>query len=597
MPHTATKRAWEEFRAKGQAPDIARAEIVESWRRSSALAVPARERAPLLAEAQLQQARAQSRRFLRAACPAVQKVGKLLNCAGRMILLSDAQGIIMDQVGDPSIMDMGRDSNLHSGGRWLEDDIGTNAIGTALRTGRPTQVFHAEHYCEEIQRWSCSATPVHDPITGRTLGVVDVSWPADMLHSDAGALSAMLGVQAETMLRQHLLLEREKLSDIAARRRKTGDRAPVAMIDRYGIDMLDPGSLLQVCGDREAVAALREALPDLLDQPEDRLAADIQSLLPGVDLQILREDGDDIGLLLSKRRSRPAPADSAPTLADMAAMGAAMAQICAQAERLAQSALPVLIEGATGTGKSTLAEAMHRAGPNAHGAFIRLDCSLLSAEGLRRDIAAGLAGNLPRPGGTLFLESPGACPPDAQKLLLGLIEQAMLADMWIVSTSARDLAEATRSGAFRSDLYYRIAVARLAMVPLRERRDEILPHLRAMIRRKNRGGRLLNVTAPALAAITAHDWPGNLREMANLVDLLLATSRSGLVEPRDLPPEFSRSPERGGDTLRDGERAQILEAIALAKGNMTEAARRLGIARSTLYLKLDAHRIERPRRG
>lgn len=598
MPNSVSKKDWENFRAIGRLPQSARVEIVESWQHSSSLLRTQLTRAPLADEALLRRAQARSSRFMLAVRPAMQRVGHLLNRSGNMILLSDPEGIVIDQLGNPATLDMGRENHLHTGGRWLEDDIGTNAIGVALRTGLPVQVFRSEHYFEEIQRWSCSAAPVRDPVTGKILGVVDLSWPAEIPHSDMGTLSTitMLGVQAETMLRQMLLIEREKLVEMAGRRRLQPGHAPVAMLDRYGSDVLSPETLGRLVEDETALKLLRETLPDLLDQPEERLIPAIQAILPAVDIEVMRDDDGGIGLLLSKRQSRPARAETPFDLGAMAQVGQTMARICAQATRLAPLQLPILIEGETGAGKTTLTEAIHRAGPCPDKPIVRLDCSLLTAEGLRRDLAEGLAERLARDGGTLHLKSPAACPLDAQKLLLGLVEQVMAAGMRLISTAARHLPDEMQAGRFRSDLYYRIAVARLHLVPLRNRRDEIVPHLRAITREKAVPGRSLNFTPPALAMLTAHDWPGNLREMVNLVDLLLAVAPNGLIDHRSLPPEFHRRPERAGDTLRDNERTRILEAIEQSQGNMTEVARRLGIARSTLYLKLDTYRIARPQR-
>ena len=589
MPNSVSKQDWENFRAMGRVPKAARAEIIASWQRSSHLARGELKRAPLLVETDVQQARFRSSRFMRAAQPAVQKAGYLLNRSGNMILLCDPQGLVIDQVGDPYTLDMGRENHLYTGGRWREEDIGTNAIGMALLTGMPVQVFRAEHFSEEIQRWSCSATPVCDPVTERILGVVDVSWPADAVRSDAGALSAILAVQAETMLRQMLMVEREKLAETANLRRLRRGNAPVAMLDRYGLNVLSTDNFLRAFDDDGVLDHLRAVLLDLMDQPEEQMVSALQGLLPGMDLEVMRDGGEGIGLLLSKRQSRPAMAPSRLDLKTIGQVGEVMARISSQAARLAGSHLPILIEGETGAGKSTLAEAIHQAGSDPNLPFVRLDCAMLTAEGLVDQLSSA--------GGTLCLESPAACPLDAQKLLLGLVEQAAGAGMRIITTSTRSLGDEAGAGRFRSDLYYRLAVARIALVALRDRRDEIVPHLRAITRQKAGEGRSLNFTPAALAAITDHDWPGNLREMSNLVDLLLAVTPNGLIDHRSLPPEFSRAPAREGDTLRDGERAQILEAIERAQGNMTEVARRLGIARSTLYLKLHAYRIARPRRG
>ncbi len=597
MPNSVSKKDWENFRAIGRVSDAARAEIVESWRLSSeALQLPL-TRAPQADDAQLLRAQARASRFLLAARPAVRNTGYLLNRSGNMILLCDPQGIVIDQAGDPATLEMGRENHLHTGGRWLEDDIGTNAIGMALRTGLPVQVFQAEHFLEEIQRWSCSAMPVRDPVTQRIVGVIDVSWPANKSHSDTGALPAMLGVQAETMLRQLHLIEREKLTEFVDLRRLRRGNAPMAVLDRYGLDVLSSENVQQMSDHEGALQQLRKVLPDLLNQPEEDLANSINTLLPGVDLEVMRDGDEGIGILLSKRQNRGHPLPRPLDLETMAQVGQVMAQACSQASRLAPLQLPVLIQGETGVGKATLAQAIHRGGPFPNRPCVMLDCSQLTADGLRRDLADGLIGQLSRSGGTLYLKSPASCPFDAQKLLLSLVEQVVQAGMRLISTSARDLSDEMRAGRFRSDLYYRIAVARIDLVPLRDRRDEIQPHLRAIAQQKAVPGRSLSFTKSALAAITAYDWPGNLREMNNLMELLQAVAPNSLIDHRGLPPEFHRRPDRPGDTLRDSERAQILEAIDQSQGNMTKVARRLGIARSTLYLKLDTHRIERPQRG
>ncbi len=198
---------------------------------------------------------------------------------------------------------------------------------------------------------------------------------------------------------------------------------------------------------------------------------------------------------------------------------------------------------------------------------------------------------------TLFLEGPSSCPQDAQKLLLTLVEQAIDLGVALVSVSTRNLADEVEAGRFRRDLYYRIAVARLATVPLRERRDEIAAHLRQIAVDRARGGAPLVFSVPALKMIEAYHWPGNLREMTNLVDMLLATSSSRMIDHRSLPPEFYRKSVAAAETLRDGERMQILDAIDQSEGNLSQAARRLGIARSTLYLKMESYRLSERRKA
>lgn len=597
MPTSVTKADWENFRAKGAVPTRARTEIAQSWRRSATATDFQRKQAPKVGDGVLELAQRKARRFLMAARPAIEKAGYLLNRSGNMILLCDAEGVVLDIAGDPATLSQGQENHLAIGGRWREEDIGTNAIGVAISTGRPVQVIRVEHYCEEIQRWSCSATPVHDPATGRLVGVVDVSWPADLTRQDDNALSAMLGLQAETAFRQDLQLERERLHEMASIRRLRRGAAPMALLDRYGVEVLATDNFMRFCDDDSALGRLRETMPDLLDLPAEQIAQAVAEALPDLETEILQDRGRDIGLLLTRRPTRPAAA-AAPfqALDEIARVGDTMAAICRQAAKLSQSMLPILIEGETGAGKSTLAAAIHQAGPTAAKPMERLDCSLIDAARLRADLADGLADRLAFEFGAICFESPAACPPEAQKLLLNLFERVADVGLRVISLSTRNLADEVAAGRFRSDLFYRLAVGRLRAPPLRERREEIAPHLRAIVRSKAAPGRSLIFSGAAISALTAYDWPGNLREMSNLVGLLMAVAPNGMIDYRTLPEEFRRPRRPEGETLRDGERGRILDTLDATGGNLTEAARKLGIARSTLYVKLESHGISRPQR-
>ena len=140
------RKEWEDFRATGRLSGDTRQEIRDSWLRSARMARLNVKRAPGIDEYQLTALDGQVRRLLASARPAMIKAGHLLKQSGNMILISDAQGVVLEQTGDPATLDMGRENNLYRGGRWAEDDVGTNAIGMALRTGLPVQVIGAEHY-------------------------------------------------------------------------------------------------------------------------------------------------------------------------------------------------------------------------------------------------------------------------------------------------------------------------------------------------------------------------------------------------------------------------------------------------------------------
>lgn len=608
MVASITKRDWEEFMAVGRVPLSVRELVLQSWQRSASSGITSLKSAPKLGESELMARRREARRLRLGARAALQKAGYLLNHTGNMLLLCNDRGVVLDVAGDEATQARGRENHLHVGGRWNESSIGTNAIGTAIHLRRPMQVSSVEHYCEEIHRWNCAATPITDPADGRLLGVVDISWPNDVEQMNAAALSATLALQIEADLGRNYAMEREKLVERLHMRRPRLGSDPVLVLDRTGRDVFATEDFRRLCDDNDALDSLRARIPDLMGRMPGDIAEALSGSLPGADLEVIAEGEDAVGVMLSLRRRRPVPVSNGAELDKIGSIGPVTFALCGQAQRLAGVHIPILIEGETGTGKTFLAQAIHRASPQAGGSFEMLDCSTLTAQALREDLAretrrSAMLEQLAESGGALCLDRPGATPPEAQKLLLSLLEQVSArarTGIKLLSLSSTPLYGAMQEGRFRGDLYYRLAGARLVIPPLRERRQEIVPSLNMIAARHARttGGRELRFTSGALGVLAAYHWPGNLLEMSNMVAALDALSPSGLIDERNLPPEMlNQSASREDHTLRGSEKAEILEAVELSGGNLTEAARRLGIARSTLYLKLDSYGIARPRRS
>lgn len=595
MVASISKSDWENFRAVGRVPPSIREVVLQSWKRSSKLSMASPKYAPMLAPDDLFTTRTRSRRLRQAAQAALSKADFLLRQSGNMLLLCDPDCVILDVVGDSDTISRGRENHLHLGGTWSETAIGTNAIGTAIHLGRSVQVDGPEHFCEEIQRWNCAASPVRDPGTGQLLGVLNISWAAGQRQPGSTALSSAFALQVESELAHRLAQDRQVLLQYLHQRRLP---EPMLLLDRTGAEIFSSGNFAQAPEFSQALAGVRQRLSELIELGAGHAAEALAEHLPGTTLDIIEPRADAIGVVISlKPRRGGRRSTETLDLARLGRTGATMGELVAQAQRLLETSLPILIEGETGTGKATLARAMHDASSARSGRFAMLECALLSDEGLRADLARG---QLAFDGGTLCLDSPGRASPAVQKLLLSVIETAERAGCRVITLASRSLFRMMQEGSLHRELYYRIAGARLTIPALRDRRDEIPLYLQEILARHrlDNGGRELRFTAGAMAVLRAHSWPGNLREMQNLVSALSALSRSALIDIRDLPPEIGRpdddAPPRE-DSLLDVEKTEIIAAIEATAGNMTEAARRLGIARSTLYLKLDAYGIARPR--
>ena len=305
-----------------------------------------------------------------------------------------------------------------------------------------------------------------------------------------------------------------------------------------------------------------------------------------------------------------------PALPGVVGDSPAMQRACAVVEKVAPAEVSVVLSGESGTGKELLARALHAFGVRSAGRFVAINCAaipetLLEAElfGYERGAFTGAAkqtqGKIElADGGTLFLDEIGDLPLALQAKLLRFLQERVIervggrreigVDARVVSATHRDLPRMIAEGAFREDLYYRLAEITIEVPPLRERPGDavlLANHLlRQFAPRLGRAPR--GFTEAALRAIDAHPWPGNVRELQNRVKRAMIMCDGARVTVEDLglppPPESAR----GLDLRGARERAEVetlRRALAQAQGNLSQAARLLGVSRPTLYDLIRQH--------
>jgi two-component system, NtrC family, response regulator AtoC len=331
-----------------------------------------------------------------------------------------------------------------------------------------------------------------------------------------------------------------------------------------------------------------------------------------------------VNLALEKRAAHAAGAAepaAPPPMPDsmLVAHSARMKALLAQVDRIAHAELTVLITGETGTGKSLIAHTIHRRSSRARGPFITVNAAavpepLLESELFGHEKGAFTGATQSRrglmeeaQGGILFLDEIGALPASLQAKLLGVLQdrevrrvgsnRAQAVDLRVLAATNANLEQAVLRGEFRQDLFYRLNVARLHLPPLREHREDI-PHLLKVLIQEFCAGREPCAVAPdALSLLMRYDYPGNVRELRNAIEWAATVARGPLITPADLPdPLRLGSPvpvmeQRRNGTLADLERDQILRTIERVHGNLAEAARALGIGRTTLWRKMREYGI------
>ena len=293
---------------------------------------------------------------------------------------------------------------------------------------------------------------------------------------------------------------------------------------------------------------------------------------------------------------------------------------------VAASDSTVVIHGASGTGKELFARALHELSPRQGKPFVAINCGALPDTLLESELFGHKAGAFTdaksdKPGrfaiaegGTVFLDEIGDISPAMQVRLLRVLQEKVYeplggvepveANVRVVVATHRDLTKLVEDGSFREDLFYRINVIQLELPSLRERREDIPLLVEHFIGRFNRlqGKDVIGVSGEVLAVLMKHDYPGNARELENIIERAFVLCRGGVIETKHLPPELARDTEtheRGPTsamTLRALESLHIADALRRNAGNRKAAARELGIHASTLFRKIKDLGIEPPER-
>src|SRR4051812_5953298 len=318
------------------------------------------------------------------------------------------------------------------------------------------------------------------------------------------------------------------------------------------------------------------------------------------------------------------------TLEDLAGEDPQMLRNVRSAYRIADSGVSVLIQGPTGSGKEAFAHAMHLVSRRADRPFVAVNCAaipetLIESElfgykpgaftGARKE---GMRGKiLQSAGGTLFLDEIGDMPLTLQTRLLRVLEEQEIVplgsetgikvDLHVIAASHRNLREMIANGTFREDLYYRLNGITLELPALRDRADKerVIHHALAA---ETGNGRPAAIEMDALQRLVAYPWPGNIRELRNVIRTALAICEGGVVRGIDLPREIRDSECNIGpvvvsrpapvaessapvNPLKAAERAALVRVIAECHGNMTRVAAQLGMSRNTLYRRMKRHAI------
>ncbi len=314
--------------------------------------------------------------------------------------------------------------------------------------------------------------------------------------------------------------------------------------------------------------------------------------------------------------------DSKYGLENIIGRSPAMQEVFDTIRQVASSRATVLIQGESGTGKELVAKAIHQLSPRNKGAFVAVHCAALSQNILESELfgheKGAFTGAMERrigrfekaDGGSLFLDEISEIDASVQVKILRALEERQVervggdtpvdVDTRLIAATNRDLKAMVEEGDFREDLFYRLYVVVITLPPLRERQDDILlllNHYLAVFNEEN-AKQIEGFTPAAYEMLSAYDWPGNIRELRNLVERMVVLARGKVLDVSDIPSQVRERVTGGGEvridaelTVDEMEKRMIIQALEKTNGNRTKAAEKLGISRRTLHRKLNQYEI------
>ena len=590
--------------------------------------------------------------FLQVARTGMEQLYKRVCDLGYVLLLTDAQGVAVDFIGNDRWQGELRRSGLYLGADWSEARAGTCAVGTCIADRLPITCHQTDHFDASHIGLTCNGAPLLDP-TGDFLGVLDVSALTSPSPRESQHLALQLTMMYAKMIEDANFMHFFREASVL----RLGAAWP--MVDLSGELMLafdadgvvvgaNSGArrTLQAVGEDGLVSELvgaplggifRESMAEVWRIARAGLCNDRSALTT-------HQHGVFYASVTPPRvvaRSRPAAMDdgdamvSAPALDRLAGDDPQMQRLIRQAKRLVNKSVDILLHGETGTGKEVVAKALHESSERRDKAFVAINCAAIPESLIESELfgyaagaftggrSKGMKGLIAQAdGGTLFLDEIGDMPLHLQTRLLRVLaekevtplgsDKAQAIRLTVVAASHRDLRKLIAEGLFREDLYYRLCGAILYLPPLRQRRDKVYLIERLAAEEAAEMAGSVDIDPQAMSVLCAHPWPGNVRQLRNVLRFSLAVSDAGIIRIDDLPGELMEPAELAqvpaqarpalaetsseADRLRwrDQEGLWLEESLKRHKWCVTAAAEELGLCRATIYRRMKRYGIVPP---
>jgi transcriptional regulator of acetoin/glycerol metabolism len=591
---------------------------------------------------------------IRIANPFMKNLYKIFSNSGFIVVLADIQGYILESFGDKERLKNAQYLNFVLGANWSEASVGTNAIGFTLATGKPAQVSGWEHFSQPHHCWTCSAAPIFDK-QGEMVAVLDISGPVQdknshtlgMVAAAAEAISMQLKMQQK---HNEMVLVNKHLESIF----NTMSEG-VILIDKCGI-IKEVNTITKQILNRNHQDIIGCSIDTVFREisPATRAMLDNKTAYSGIKLMVPNSNGrshclasgeivaDERGgvsggvvILRSIQQARSSVSrcsvhEATFTFSDIIGNSSSMREVMDVAVAAAESNSNILLQGESGTGKELFAQAIHNQSARNKGPFIAVNCGAIPRELIGSELfgyeegafTGAKRGGHPgkfelAAGGTLLLDEIGDMPLEQQVALLRVLQEKKInrigsdkviaTDVRIICATNKNLLKEVKQGTFRQDLYYRLNVISLTIPPLRERGEDIILLFTSFLQSLSKGRDCEFYLEPeVLLCLKKYSWPGNVRELHNVAERIIHLVKGKIVslvhlpadlyhfceEVEEVPTKRSSFKEQRKQQNEKTEQEEIITLLHECDGNISHIAKRMGVARTTVYRKMQLYGIQ-----
>lgn len=640
----AFENAWIKFiKTQEIKSSVIKDDVADSWKRCYALELDAlkKEAPDPISKKELDEKLEKNHELLRIVTPFMTTLFNTVKQSGFRVDFIDPEGYILKSFSEGDVLEISKKTKSVPGAYRSEKVVGTNSIALAIKTKKPIQIAGSEHYMQIFHRWACSSAPILGK-DNEVWGVLNISGRYELVnvHTLGMVSAAVKAIENEI-----------KIQEINQRLVKNNSQLRTTLeIVTDGIAYIENDVILQV--NKELCRFLGKSQQDIIGKNvyqqiittpgldgmmhnENNIYKDSEIILRGSKRSykclfgfetVFGENNKELGKVMIFTRVDEIQALASKikylakyTFDDIIGNSLAIKSAIDIAKKASQHDTRIIIEGESGTGKEMFAQAIHNNSSRKYGPFIAVDCGALSIELLESELFGydkGAFTGASKDGkvgifeiankGTIFLDEIGNMPPEMQIKMLRVLQEGVFTkvggtrpistDVRIIAATNVHLEEAVAAGAFRQDLFYRLNVFYIKTPPLRERKEDIPLLVEHFIHSNPLRKQRLKLDSRAERALMDYGWPGNIRQLNNMVERALIMCADDQITLTDFPyelykekrPDHISSLEEGmGQTLKEVMNSHIIYIVRKCNDNISKAAKILGVSRATVYKALN----------